>query len=99
MTNGIFNVPLPQNEPILAYEPGSPEKRAVKEKLDDMLSQKIDIPLYIGGQEIRTGNLGECRVPHDHQHVLATYHKAGKKEVDMAIEAALEAREKWAKMS
>ncbi|NOZ63040.1 MAG: L-glutamate gamma-semialdehyde dehydrogenase [Calditrichaeota bacterium] len=99
MTNGIFNVPLPQNEPILAYEPGSPEKRAVKEKLDEMLSQKIDIPLYIGDQEIRTGNLGECRVPHDHQHVLATYHKAGKKEVDMAIEAALEAREKWAKMS
>ncbi|OQX86043.1 1-pyrroline-5-carboxylate dehydrogenase [candidate division KSB1 bacterium 4484_87] len=99
MANGIFNVPIPKNEPILAYEPGSPEKRAVKEKLDEMLSQKLDIPLYIGGKEIRTGNLGECRVPHNHQHILATYHKAGKKEVDMAIEAALEAREKWAKMS
>lgn len=99
MPNGIFRIPMPKNEPVLAYGPGSPEKHAVKEKLDQMSSQQIEIPLYIGGKEVRTGNLGECRMPHDHQHVLATYHKAGKKEIDMAIEAALEAREKWAKMS
>jgi len=99
MTHGIFKVPVPKNEPILSYDPGSPEKNVVKEKLNELLNKQIEIPIIIGGQEIKTDNLGECRCPHDHNHLLGTYHKAGEKEVEMAVDAALAAREKWAKMS
>lgn len=99
MTNGIFKVPFPKNEPILSYEPGSPEKTAVKEKIDELMNKEIEIPVIIGGKEIKTGNMGECRVPHDFDHLLGTYHKAGKKEVEMAVNAAMAAREKWANMN
>jgi len=99
MTNGIFNVPLPKNEPIFPYGPGSAEKKEVKEKLNELKNKQIEIPIIIGGKEVKTGNFGECRCPHNHEHLLGTYHKAGEKEVEMAVEAALQAGKKWAKMS
>ncbi|GAB4335194.1 MAG: L-glutamate gamma-semialdehyde dehydrogenase [Calditrichia bacterium] len=98
MGNGKFNLPLPPNEPIKSYAPGSPERAAIKAKLAEMSKQEIEIPLIIGGKEIKTGKLGKCVMPHNHQHVLGTYHMAGEKEVQMAIEAALEARKQWAAM-
>ncbi len=98
MSNAIFKVPLPLNEPILNCAPGSPEKEELKKKLAEMRSQQVDIPLIIGGEEIRTGKTVEMRAPHDHSILLGTYHKAGEKEVKMAIEAALEARKTWSEM-
>jgi len=98
MAHGTFKLPVPVNEPIMGFEPGSPERAALQAKYDEMTSKKIDIPLVIGGKEIRTGKTAQCVVPHDHGHVLAEYHLAGKKEVDMAIAAAAKARKTWAKM-
>ncbi len=98
MVNAKFNLPLPPNEPIKSYAPGTPEREALKVKLADMRSQHIEIPLIIGGKEIRTGKIGQCVMPHNHGTVLANYHQAGEKEVQMAIEAALKAREIWASM-
>jgi len=99
MPNALFVVPEPKNEPILDYAPGSPERKELKDTLNDMLSKEIEIPMIIGGQEIKSGDLGEARCPHDHQHRLATYHKGNEKYVNMAVEAALEARKKWAETS
>lgn len=99
MTNGMFNVPIPKNEPIWAYGPGSAEKKSLKARLTELKEQEIEIPVIIGGKEVKTGNLAECRMPHDHKHLLGTYHKAGEKEVDDAIKAALKARPAWAEMS
>ncbi|MFW9916497.1 MAG: L-glutamate gamma-semialdehyde dehydrogenase [Candidatus Thorarchaeota archaeon] len=98
MTDGFFQIPEPKNEPILGYLPGSPERRELKAKLSELKSKKIEIPLIIGGKELKTGNLGQSRVPHNHQHILADYHKATAEEVQQAIEAALEARQIWGEM-
>jgi len=98
MSNAHFKVPLPINEPVLSYAPNSPEKAEIKKKLKELQSKKIEIPLIIGGKEIKTGKTTEIRVPHNHKKVLGVYHKAGTKEVNMAIEAALEARKIWADM-
>jgi 1-pyrroline-5-carboxylate dehydrogenase len=98
MANGMLNVPFPENEPILSYAPGAPERAALKSAYEALKSEQIEIPLIIGGKEIRTGNMGECRMPHDHGHLLATYHKAGEAEVQMAIDAALEAYKTWSEM-
>ncbi|TCN72981.1 L-glutamate gamma-semialdehyde dehydrogenase [Acetobacteroides hydrogenigenes] len=95
MNNSVFRFEKPKNEPVLSYAPNSPERLELVAELERMSSQQIDIPLIIGGKEIRTGNLGKVVMPHDHGHVLATYHMAGEKEVRMAIEAAVEARKKW----
>lgn len=97
--NGFFFLERPKNEPVLEYRPGSPEKKELKAKIDELKAKKIDIPLIIGGKEIRTGNLGKCVMPHDHGHVLAEYHKAGEKEIKMAIDAALKAKETWSNFS
>ncbi len=99
MSNAFYKLETPVNEPILSYGPGSPEKAELKAKLEELKNQKIEIPLIIGGKEVKTGNLGECRIPHDHQHVLGVYHKAGAKEVQMAVEAATKAQKEWAKMA
>ncbi len=96
MSNAYFQVPQPVNEPILSYAPGSPERAELKAKLKELKSQTVEVPLIIGGKEIKTGKTAEMRIPHDHGHLLGIYHKAGKEEVDMAIQAALEAREAWA---
>ncbi len=98
MSNACFKVPYPVNEPVLSYAPGSPEKEALKKKLQELQSKQIEIPLIIGGKEIKTGKTVEITAPHDHSKKLGIYHKAGAKEVNMAIEAALEARKKWADM-
>ena len=86
MDNAIFSFPKPINEPVKAYAPGSSEKSSLKKTLTQLSSEEWDIPLVIGGKEIRTGNTGKVVMPHDHHHVLATYHKAGEKEVQMAID-------------
>lgn len=98
MPHGLFHIPVPENEPVLQYAPGSPEKITLKAEIERLKSQKIEIPIIIGGKEIKTGEMGKCVCPHDHQHVLGEYHNAGEKEVDLAIEAALKARKSWAAM-
>lgn len=98
MMNALQHIPLPLNEPIKAYAPGSPEKAEVKAALAGMRAEVIEIPLIIGGREVRTGNFGECRIPHDHRHRLAKFHKAGQQEMRMAIDAALAAWKTWSAM-
>jgi len=88
--------PLPMNEPILGYLPGSPEKIALKAKLKELAGARVEIPLVIGGKDVATGDLGECRMPHDHRHLLGVYHKAGAKHVQAAAAAARKAKKDWA---
>jgi len=94
--NSIPQVPLPRNEPVLGYAPGSPERAELKAALKRMASEEIEIPLIIGGREVRTGDTDVQVMPHDHGHVLARYHKAGEGEVRQAVAAALEAQREWA---
>lgn len=96
MNNALFKFERPKNEPVRSYAPGSEDKAALKKELERQKSQRIEIPLIIGGKEIKTGDTGQVVMPHDHQHVLADYHKAGDKEVQMAIDAAMEAKKEWA---
>jgi 1-pyrroline-5-carboxylate dehydrogenase len=91
-----YRVPIPINEPIRSYAPATSERQALKDKLAAMSAEKIEIPIIIGGKEIRTGNTGTQVMPHRHAHVLATWHKAGAREVEQAIKAAAEARREWA---
>jgi len=93
---GIRRVPPPVNDPNRTYAPGSPEKLELKARLKAMAGEKIDIPLVIGGKEIRTGKTANSVMPHDHKHVLATYHMAGPEHIQQAIAAAAEARREWA---
>ena len=88
----------PYNEPVLDYAPGSTERAAVKAKLAELKSAPIEVPLVIGGREVKTGNTAPLRAPHDHTLDLGVYHKAGEAEVRMAIDAALEARVAWSEM-
>jgi len=92
-----FTIPKPVNEPIKDYAPGSPEKETLITKLNEMSTEIIDIPLIIGGEEIRTGNTANCVMPHDHSHVLAAFHQAGEKEVQLAIDASQDAWKSWSK--
>tara|TARA_B100000575_G_scaffold165077_1_gene131942 strand:- start:188 stop:1819 length:1632 start_codon:yes stop_codon:yes gene_type:complete len=87
------------NEPIKPYGPGSPEKESIKKEINRLKSTKIEIPIIIGGQEIKTGNTSKCVMPHDHNHILATYHNASEVEIKMAIESCLEAQNDWANTS
>jgi 1-pyrroline-5-carboxylate dehydrogenase len=98
MKNAIFSFPLPANEPVKTYLKGSPEREVLEAELKKQSSQVIEIPLIIGGKEVRTGNTGTVVMPHDHRHVLATYHKAGEKEVQMAIDAAMAAHKEWSEL-
>ncbi len=95
--NSIAKVPAPHNEPVLSYAPGTPERRELKAELKRMAGEQIEIPVIVGGREIRTGDTAESVMPHDHAHVLATYHQAGEAEVRQAIKAALEAQRDWAR--
>lgn len=99
MTNGIPRVPFPGNEPLLSYGRGSPEKKELKSKIEELKSKELYIPLIIGGEEIKTNNFGECRCPHEHNHLLARYHKASAKEVEMAVAASQQARKMWTTLS
>ena len=95
MKDSAFVFPVPANEPVLAYKEGSPERIALEAELKRQSSIEIEIPLIIGGKEVRTGDTGKVVMPHDHHHVLATYHKAGPAEVKMAIDAAMAAHKQW----
>jgi len=95
MNNAIYNFREPKNEPVLSYKPGSQERRLLEEELLAQKNKVIDIPLIIGGKEIRTGKTGHVVMPSDHKHILATYHMATEKEVILAIDAALEAKDNW----
>jgi 1-pyrroline-5-carboxylate dehydrogenase len=95
MINAHVKTPTPCNEPVLSYAPGTTERRLLKDELEAMLRREIEIPLVIGGQEVRTGDLGDCRCPHDHRHVLARYHKAGSQEVEKAVAASQAAWREW----
>ncbi|HET7759844.1 MAG TPA: L-glutamate gamma-semialdehyde dehydrogenase [Gaiellaceae bacterium] len=92
---GIFRPPAPRNEPVLEYAPGSPEREELRVRLEQMKAERIDIPVVIGGEEIRTGNTFEAVMPHDKDHVLADVHMAGPGEVEQAIQASAEAWEDW----
>ncbi|QDV06975.1 1-pyrroline-5-carboxylate dehydrogenase [Planctomycetes bacterium Poly30] len=95
MTHGVFRVPVPTNEPIQGYAPGSPERASLSAKVASMSKEVPEIPLIIGGEEIRTGNVVEVTMPHNHRHVIAKAHLAGAAEVKKAIDAAEAARHDW----
>jgi len=98
MRNGIARVPKATNEPVRDYAPGSPERANLKKKLEELKSQTVEIPLIIGGKEVRTGNLVECRIPHATEHVIGTYHKAETAEIELAISESQKAWESWSRM-
>jgi len=98
MSNSYCQIRKPENEPVFSYGIESNERILLKQKLIELKEKEMEIPLIIGGKEVRTGNIGKCLIPHNNKHVLATYHMAGEKEVEMAIEAALEVKEEWDKM-
>ena len=98
MSNGIYQVPVAINEPVLNYAPGSPERESIKAALKKMRSEVRDIPMFIDGKEVRTEKLGQVRPPHDHQHVVANFHQGDKSHVEQAIKAALAARKQWASL-
>jgi 1-pyrroline-5-carboxylate dehydrogenase len=95
MNNAIFNFNEPLNEPVLSYMPGSKERGELEKELHDQETMILDIPLIIGGKEFRTGRTAKITKPTDHRHVLATYHMATEKEVNLAIKAALDAKCEW----
>ena len=99
MPKGFFHVPKAVNEPVKSYAPNSPEKAAVLAAYKKMWNETIDVPNYIGNEEIRTGNTRNMTAPHDHKHVVGKYHLAEKKHIEKAIASALEARKKWANMA
>ncbi|HEY1366880.1 MAG TPA: L-glutamate gamma-semialdehyde dehydrogenase [Gaiellaceae bacterium] len=96
-THGLFRVPEPYNESVRNYAPGSPEREELRHRLDDLESDQIEIPLVIGGEEVRTGDTFEAVMPHRRRHVLATVHKAGEAEVERAAKAAAEAWQDWSR--
>jgi len=99
MQFGDFYYPSPVNEPVLNYAPGSAERLALKKALKELKSEKIDVPMYIGAEEIRTGNKVEMRPPHEHKHILGHFHTGDASHVTKAINAALKIKDKWAGMS
>ena len=98
MNNARVSVPTTRNEPVLNYAPGSPEKATLKTQLDIFAGETTEIPLIIGGREVRTGDIGNCILPHDHRKRVATYHRGNADTVNEAIAAADEARADWSAM-
>ena len=99
MLKGFFNTPKAINEPVKSYAPNSPEKAAVLAAYKTMWDSKIDVPLYIGNKQIRTGNTRNISAPHDHKHIVGTYHLAEKTHIEKAISNALDAKNKWTTMA
>jgi 1-pyrroline-5-carboxylate dehydrogenase len=98
MSNAFFQVPVAENEPVLSYRKGSPEKLELKAALNDLKSQQADVPMYIGGQQVRTGNRVSIHPPHERKHTLGYYHRGDASHVSMAIDAALAAKQNWENM-
>jgi len=98
MFNGIFRIPQPLNEPNLQYAPGSVERAEIKTKLNEMLSQEFDVPMIIGGQEVRNGKLAEIRCPHDRHHLLGHFHQGDAAFITQAIDAAQKVKRQWGEM-
>src|SRR5580765_4064151 len=99
MSLGYFSYPMPVNEPVLNYAPGSTEKKRLKEVLAELKKSEIDIPMYIGSKEVRTNKKHPIHPPHDINHILGYYHAGEEKHVTQAIDAALAAKESWANTS
>src|SRR5690349_5397845 len=99
MNIGTFSYPMPVNEPVLSYAPGTSERKRLKEVLAELKKTSMDIPMYIGSKEVRTNKKMPIRPPHETKHVLGYYHAGGEQHVQQAIDAALAAREKWASLS
>jgi len=99
MNNAVFVFDYPSNEAVRSYSPGSRDRKELQEELDRLSSTQMEIPLIIGGKEIYTNDTDTVKMPHDHRHVLARYHKAGEKEIKMAIDAALKAHREWESFS
>ncbi|UCC83726.1 MAG: L-glutamate gamma-semialdehyde dehydrogenase [Gemmatimonadota bacterium] len=97
MASALFTTPIPDNEPVLSYAPGTPERESLKKKLDELAGQQIDIPLIIDGREVRTGDTSNYVMPHDTGHVLATWHKGGPQEIAAAIESSQRAWKEWSR--
>ncbi len=98
MSNGFFQIPAAVNEPIKSYAPGTTEREAVLKQYKEYYNGKVDVPMYIGGEEIKTGNTKPMSPPHDHKHIIGNYHIAEKKHVEKAISNALESRNAWANL-
>ncbi len=96
MSTGFYNVPIPKNEPVKSYAPGSPERSALQNELKELRSTLADLPMIINGKAVRSGKKVEMFPPHDLQHLLGIYHQGDQSHVKLAIEAALEAKEAWA---
>ena len=99
MSNGFFAIPLPKNEPVLSYAPSSKERAALKKALEEARSKVLDIPMYIGADEVRSGNKKPLSPPHDHKHLLGHFHLGDKSHVEQAINAAMAAKELWSTLS
>ena len=99
MSTGFFHIPAPKNEPVLSYAPGSKERAALKKALEEARAQVIDVPMYIGAEEVRTENKKPLTPPHDHKHILGHFHEGDKSHVEQAINAAMAAKELWAGLS
>ncbi len=98
MFNGLFHIPRPQNEPVLSYAPNTPERAELQAKLQEMLDNPVEVPCFIGGEEVRSGRLVDMTCPHDHHCVLGQYHQADANHANMAIAAANEAKKEWSLM-
>jgi 1-pyrroline-5-carboxylate dehydrogenase len=97
--SGFFHIPAPKNEPVLSYAPGSKERAALKKALEEARAQVIDVPMYIGAEEVRTENKKPLTPPHDHKHILGHFSEGDKSHVEQAINAAMAAKELWAGLS
>ncbi|MDN3492942.1 L-glutamate gamma-semialdehyde dehydrogenase [Winogradskyella bathintestinalis] len=98
MGKGFFNVPVAVNEPVMSYAPGSPERKEVLDTYKSMFNSKVEVPMYINGEDVKTGNTRTMSPPHDHKHIVGEYHLAEQKHVEDAISTALEARKSWSQM-
>ncbi len=99
MSKGAFKVPVAVNEPVKNYAPGSPERKELQAMLKELRSRELDVPMYIGGKEVRSNVIARLAPPHDHKHTLGHFHKSDKTHVELAIKAALAAKSKWAALS
>ncbi len=98
MTHGTFHTPVPVNEPVRDYAPGSPERDSIVAELKEQLGTEVEVPLIIGGEEVFTGNTAKMVCPHDHGHTLGTFHLAGPEEIQRSMDAATAARHDWERL-